>query len=75
MGEHLVEALGPTEALVPRVAEGDGLLVVEHRRGAVGDAHPVDDGGGGELDVLGEQVPLPAAGLLQDVGRDEETGA
>ena len=75
VGEHLVEALGPTEALVPRVAEGDGLLVVEHRRGAVGDAHPVDDGGGGELDVLGEQVPLPAAGLLQDVGRDEEPGA
>ena len=36
MGEHLVEALGPAEALVPRIAEGDGLLVVEHRRRAVG---------------------------------------
>ena len=72
MGEHLVEALGPAEALVPRIAEGDGLLVVEHRRRAVGDAHTVDDGGGGKLDVLGEQVPLPAAGGLQDVGGDEE---
>ena len=35
----------------------------------------MDDGVGGELDVLGEQVPLPAARALQHVRSDEETGA
>ena len=75
LAEHLVEALRPAEALVPRVAEGDGLLVVEDRRGRVGDAHALQDARRGELDVLGEQVPLPAARLLDDVGGDEEARA
>ena len=31
LAEHLVETLCPAEALVPRIAERDGLLVVERR--------------------------------------------
>ena len=57
------------------VAEGDGLLVKEHGPAAIANAHPGGDAVDGELDVLGEQVPLPAAGLLQDVGGDEEARA
>ena len=37
--------------------------------------HAVDDGSGGKLDVLGEQVPLPTAVLLDDVGGYEEARA
>ena len=75
MPEHLVKALRPAEALVPRVAEGRGLLVVEDGRGRVADAHALQDAVRGELDVLGEQVPLPTAGALDDVGRHEEARA
>ena len=72
MPEHLVEALRPTETLVPGIAERDGLLVVEHGRGRVADALALQDGVGGELDVLGEQVPLPAAVALDDLRGHEK---
>ena len=73
--KHLVEALRPTETLVPGIAERDGLLVVEHGRGRVADALALQDGVGGELDVLGEQVPLPAAVAFDDLRGHEEARA
>ena len=73
--EHLVEALRPTETLVPGIAERDGLLVVEHGRWRVADALALQDGVGGELDVLGEQMPLPAAVAFDDLRGHEEARA
>ena len=73
--EHLVEAFCPAETLVPRIAERDGLFVVEHGGGAVSDALTMQDAVGGELDVFGEQVELPAAHLLDDLGAHEKTRA
>lgn len=75
MGEYLVEAFRPAEALIPRVLEGNGLLVVEHGGGAVADALSVDDGLRGKLDVFGEQVPLPAAVFFKNFGGNEESRA
>ena len=75
LAEHLVEALCPAETLVPRIAECDGLFVVEHGGGAVSDALTMQDAVGGELDVFGEQVELPAAHLLDDLGAHEKARA
>ena len=72
MGEYLVEALCPAEALVPGVFEGDGLFVVEHGSGAVADTLAVNDGLRGEFDVLGEQMPFPSTVFLEDFGGDEK---
>ena len=73
--KHLVKALRPAEALVPGIAEGDRLLVVEHRRRSVGDANALEDAVRGELDVLGEQVPSPAVVLLDNVSGNEKARA
>ena len=75
MPKHLVEALRPAEALVPGIAEGNGLLVIEHSRRSVGDANTLEDAVRGELDVLGEQVPSPAVVLLNDIRCDEKARA
>ena len=75
MPEHLVETLRPTETLVPGIAERDRLLIVEHGRGRVADALALQDGVGGELDVLGEQVPLPATVALDDLRGHEKARA
>lgn len=68
MPKHLVEAFRPAEPLVPGIPEGDGLFVVEHGGGAVGDAAAIDDSLGGEFDIFGEQVPFPAA-MARQVSR------
>ena len=72
---HLVEALGPTQTLIPGLLEGDRLLVVEDCGFAVADALALEGAVGRELDVLGEQVVGPAAVLMHDLGRNQKTGA
>lgn len=72
MGEHLIEALRPAEALVPGVFESDGLFVVEHGSGAVANTLAVNDGLCGKFDVFGEQMPFPSAVFLEDFGGDKK---
>ena len=75
MPEHLVETLCPALALVPRITERGGLLVVQDGRRAVRNTDALKDAASRELDVLGKKMPLPTAGLVDDVGSDEEAGA
>ena len=70
--KHLIEAFRPTESLVPGVDEGNGLLVVEHSGGAIGDTTAFDNGARGKLDILREQVPFPAAAFFEHAGGNEE---
>ena len=72
MPKHLIEAFRPTEALVPGVDEGNGLLVVEHGGGAISDTTAFDNGARGKLDILREQMPFPAAAFFEHVGGNEK---
>ncbi len=75
IGIDLIESLGPAQALIPGLAEGGGLLVVDDSLVAVADAAALQGAAHGELDVLGEQVVRPAAVLPDDIGVNEEAGA
>ena len=73
--EDLHVAPCPAHPLAAGLAEGGGLLVIEDGVLAVADALTGDDIGDGELDVLGEEVEVPAAPLLQNPAAEEEAGA
>ena len=73
--EHLIETLRPTETLVPRIAERQRLFVIEHGRRGIGNTATTNDGGSGELDILGEHMVLPATHLIDDLRTDEKTRA
>lgn len=73
--ENLQIPLRPAQALPPRLAEGGGLLIVEHGVGAEGDFAPLQDLVDGELNVLGQQVERPRAGLLEHGAAEEKPRA
>ena len=73
--ENLQIPLRPAQALPPRLAEGGGLLIVEHGVGAEGDFAPLQNLVDGELNVLGQQVERPRAGLLEHGAAEEKPRA
>ena len=72
--EHLVEALGPTQALHPAGFEGNGLLVEELGR-RIANLDVVRAAECGELDVLRKRVEVPPVHALDDLARDEPARA
>ena len=68
--EHLVEALSPTHALLPRSLECHGLFIKKLRR-CITDANTVNGTERGELNVLSQRVELPAVHTLDHAGRNE----
>ena len=73
--EHLIEALRPAHPLPPRLAEGDGLLVVEHSGGAIADFLALNDRIDRKLHILGQQMVLPPAVLLHQLSGEQEARA
>src|SRR5699024_8914117 len=75
LAEDLEIAPRPAQALVPGLAEAGGLLVVEDGVVAVAYLEPAHDVVDGELNVLGQQVEIPAAAVAQDLLREEKARA
>ena len=73
--EHLQIAPGPAQPLAEGLAEGGGLLVIQHGGGAIAHLFAPDDVGNGELDILGQQEEVPAAALLQNPAGEQEARA
>ena len=69
LAEDLEIAPRPAQALVPGLAEAGGLLVVEDGVVAVAYLEPAHDVVDGELNVLGQQVEIPAAAVAQETAQ------
>ena len=75
LAEHLQIAPRPAQALPPGLTEAGGLLVVEDGVVTVAYLEAADDAVHGELDVLGEQVEVPAAAVVEHLLREQEARA
>ena len=75
MPEHLQIAPGPAQPLAEGLAEGGGLLVIQHGGGAIAHLFAANHVGNGELDILGQQEVVPAAALFQNSVGKQEAGA
>ena len=51
------------------------LLIVDDGIAAVADLTAADRTGDGELDILGQQMIIPAAFLAENISRNQKTGA
>lgn len=72
--EYLIEALGPTETLIPGLFEGFRLLVVNDRTFAVTDFFALNRHIYRKFDIFGKKVIFPTVVLFNDLAADTESG-
>lgn len=72
--EDLIEALRPTQTLVPRLFEGYGLFVINDRAAAVTDGFALDRHINRKFDIFGKKMVFPTVVFLDDFTAYTEAG-